>query len=366
MGHSEASKRSRFPGCPLRGFQPSGSYPRATDNLRLWFYTCPKCSKSRDLTAIAICDSNRESQITSDLKHCEPSQKSSLFWLLVQENGIAILTAMWTEAQITNRAIWNPSRKCAINTFWTKPSAGLLRWGSRGSRQIIYVRIFPIFEVFSGDSWLKVRFEPPETAIWGNYLRFGLRDYKSLAICDLQGGPVRFGSVAVWGWNGSNGSGFRFRRFLCKKGFSVFRYSIAGKDGSGSGFGSWNTVPAVPVPLSVSGKTVPTVPVSGSGPVPEPYWICDLEHLAHVNAPLRAIASELLRLPLNTPCLCLSVQDCASLRLRLAIAKPLAASDCACGCLVLSVRDCRSMRMYKYIYIYICCRVKNWSNFCLF
>ena len=33
----------------------------------------PKCSKSRDLIAIAICDSNRESQITSDLKHCEPS-----------------------------------------------------------------------------------------------------------------------------------------------------------------------------------------------------------------------------------------------------------------------------------------------------
>ena len=26
--------------------------------------------------------------------------------------------------------------------------------------------------------------------------------------------PVRFGSVTVWGWNGSSGSGFRFRRFL--------------------------------------------------------------------------------------------------------------------------------------------------------
>ena len=25
--------------------------------------------------------------------------------------------------------------------------------------------------------------------------------------------PVRFGSVAVWGWNGSSGSGFRFRQF---------------------------------------------------------------------------------------------------------------------------------------------------------
>ena len=35
MGHSEASKRPRFPGCPLRGFQPSGSYPQATDNLSI-------------------------------------------------------------------------------------------------------------------------------------------------------------------------------------------------------------------------------------------------------------------------------------------------------------------------------------------
>ena len=33
VGHSEASKRPRFPGCPLRGFQPSGSYPQATDNF---------------------------------------------------------------------------------------------------------------------------------------------------------------------------------------------------------------------------------------------------------------------------------------------------------------------------------------------
>ena len=78
----------------------------------------------------------------------------------------------------------------------------------------------------------------------------------------------RFGSVTVRGWNGSSGSGFRFRRFLCTKGFSLFQYSLTGKDGSG--FGSWKTVPAVPVPLSVSGKTVPTVPVPGSGSVPEP------------------------------------------------------------------------------------------------
>ena len=41
-------------------------------------------------------------------------------------------------------------------------------------------------------------------------------------------------------------------------------------------FGKWHlfhaptSVPAVLVPLSVSGKTVPTVPVSGSGSVPKP------------------------------------------------------------------------------------------------
>ena len=50
----------------------------------------------------------------------------------------------------------------------------------------------------------------------------------------------------------------------------MFQYIFKGKDGSG--FGSWKTVPAVPVPLSVSGKTVLTVPVSGSGLVSEPPW----------------------------------------------------------------------------------------------
>ena len=35
VGHSEAPKRSRFPGCPLRGFQPSGSYPRVIDKRKV-------------------------------------------------------------------------------------------------------------------------------------------------------------------------------------------------------------------------------------------------------------------------------------------------------------------------------------------
>ena len=59
--------------------------------------------------------------------------------------------------------------------------------------------------------------------------------------------PVRFGSVTVWEWKGSSGSGFGFWWFLCQRGFSVFQYSFTGRDGSGSGFGSWKTVPAVPV-----------------------------------------------------------------------------------------------------------------------
>ena len=93
--------------------------------------------------------------------------------------------------------------------------------------------------------------------------------------------PVRFGPVTVRGWNGSSGSGFWFRRFLCKKRFffSVFQHSLTGKDGSGSGFGSWKTVPPVPVPLSASGKMVPTVPVPGSSSVPEPP--CNIDYFIY-------------------------------------------------------------------------------------
>ena len=50
----------------------------------------------------------------------------------------------------TLETVSNQSRKCAINNFWTKNPRGLLGWGSRWSRRIIYVRISPIFEVFSG------------------------------------------------------------------------------------------------------------------------------------------------------------------------------------------------------------------------
>ena len=45
----------------------------------------------------------------------------------------------------------------------------------------------------------------------------------------LTGWP-RFGSVTVWGWNGSSGSSFRFRRFLCKTGLErTVPASVPGK-----------------------------------------------------------------------------------------------------------------------------------------
>ena len=90
-------------------------------------------------------------------------------------------------------------------------------------------------------------------------------------VLDFTGWP-RFGSVTVWGWNGSSGSCSRFRRFLCKRVFLCF--STVSQERT------------VPVPVSVRGKrfrrfrfrfrfrekTVPTVPVSSSGSVPEPPW----------------------------------------------------------------------------------------------
>ena len=80
--------------------------------------------------------------------------------------------------------------------------------------------------------------------------------------------PVRFG----YGLGMERFKRFRFSVLAVplQNGFSVFQCSSTGKDSSGSGFGSWKTVPAVPVPFSVSGKTVLTVLVSGSGSVPEP------------------------------------------------------------------------------------------------
>ena len=67
--------------------------------------------------------------------------------------------------------------------------------------------------------------------------------------------PLTTQAVPVFGSGGSS----------AKRVFLYFSTVLTLTEKDGSGFGSWKTVPAVPVPLSVSGKTVPTVPVSGSG-----------------------------------------------------------------------------------------------------
>ena len=86
-------------------------------------------------------------------------------------------------------------------------------------------------------------------------------------------GRPQFGLVTVWGCEqfrffGSGGSSAKKVFF-----FLVFQRSFTGKDSTGSGFGSWRTVPAVLV-NSVSGKKGSNgsgfrfrflVPVSGSG-----------------------------------------------------------------------------------------------------
>ena len=63
---------------------------------------------------------------------------------------------------------------------------------------------------------------------------------------------------------------FRFRRFVFGKGFFCFNIGLTERHDSGSSFGFRKKVPTVPVPTSVPEKTVPTVPVSGFGSVPEP------------------------------------------------------------------------------------------------
>ena len=103
--------------------------------------------------------------------------------------------------------------------------------------------------------------EGPETPVNG---RSGLKRNCGFAIFRVA--PVRFGSVTVVR---AVPVFERFRRFLCKKVFFVVCFSTVQEE---------RTVP-VPVSVpgkrfrrfrSVSGKTVPTVPVSGSGSVPEP------------------------------------------------------------------------------------------------
>ena len=76
-------------------------------------------------------------------------------------------------------------------------------------------------------------------------------------------GSVRFGH----GFGMERLERFRFSvpAVPLRRGFLCVSVQFSREDGSG--FGSWKMVP---VPRSVPGKTVPTVPVSGSGSVPGP------------------------------------------------------------------------------------------------
>ena len=119
------------------------------------------------------------------------------------------------------------------------------------SEPMVLLNLPRLFSISSKNHKCRFNFKASVKVIWKYQLQ-----------STSQGGPgsVRFGygfrggtvrAVPVFGSGGSS----------AKKVFSVFQHSLTGKDGSSSSFGSWKAVPAVPVPLSVSGKTVPTVPV---------------------------------------------------------------------------------------------------------
>ena len=79
-----------------------------------------------------------------------------------------------------------------------------------------------------------------------------------------------FSSVSVFAQDGSKVPVFGSDGSCGERVFSVHLHHVTERhdSGSGSGFGSSKTVPAVSVP----GKTVPTIPVSGSASVPVAPW----------------------------------------------------------------------------------------------
>ena len=107
-----------------------------------------KCSKSGDWTAIPICDSKRKSQITGDLRKCVPSEKTSMYWLVVQEIGVEFKgdlnrgsNHIWTEVLITNRAMWLCDLSCQRQRFpiglcdFKSPAIYDLRFGAHSPWQ---------------------------------------------------------------------------------------------------------------------------------------------------------------------------------------------------------------------------------------
>ena len=91
---------------------------------------------------------------------------------------------------------------------------------SRAAFDILYV--WPCSYILKGNEAPNIKnFEGVRGALEGGGLGGGFFSGEILLVYALLRGlsklrvaPVRFCSVTVWGWNGSSGSGFRFRRFL--------------------------------------------------------------------------------------------------------------------------------------------------------
>ena len=98
--------------------------------------------------------------------HCASRSYTWKAWMLcVVEGAGHYIEEFWGSKCLSQ------GRKCAINKFWTKKSAGRLEWGSRGSRQIIYVRILPnIWSVFGPANRPNINnyVRPPTVLTWIN------------------------------------------------------------------------------------------------------------------------------------------------------------------------------------------------------
>ena len=130
-------------------------------------------------------------------------------------------------------------------------------------------RMHPFKSALTAAALASYRIKKPEVPKIGEKI---VKTRGNSYICLFSGRPrfgsvrLRFGdgtvrAVPVFGSGGSS-----------KEGVFVFSVQFRREDSSSSGFGSWRTVPAVPVPRSVPGpaKTVPMVLVSGSSSVPGP------------------------------------------------------------------------------------------------
>ena len=111
VGHSEAPKRSHFPGCPLRGFQPSGSYPWATDkNRKRWRQTA-----LRQSTPQSILHGN--SVPTPEATRTCKIQQNSL-----QKGSRYGISGVGPENQTKERSV----HELFTGAFWNKSSMGIV------------------------------------------------------------------------------------------------------------------------------------------------------------------------------------------------------------------------------------------------